>query len=163
MKCSSCSGVSPEGSRFCQFCGNSAFVAPVTSATEVATSITPDPAALIESAVQIKRLPKNGFRWLPFFFNISYLAGYGNTREANRATGILLAGYLVAAVMHFIGLYDLAKLVFIGNGCFGLWYSYMISTRIDALVQRGKPFNWTIAIGYWLLYVIVSSALTSRI
>jgi hypothetical protein len=60
-------------------------------------------------------------------------------------------------------MWDLAKLVFFANAIFGLWYCYMISTRIDALVRRDKPFNWGMAIGYWVLYVVISSALTNKI
>jgi hypothetical protein len=165
MKCLSCSGVSPDGSKFCQFCGGAHFAA----AGAAATAPSGDQAGggkiadMAESVLQIKDRQANKFRWLPFIFNVSYLAGYGNTKEANRTMVILLGGYLIARIFSLLGLYEVAGLAVFATIGFALYYCYLLSTRIDTLVTRDKPFNWPVAIGYAICYAIVSSILTHRL
>lgn len=174
MKCISCSGVSPEGSKFCQFCGGTSFAvqdvheaSPRSSNINVAGTSSHDDhnkfAEFVESILTIKTRTVNKFRWLPFLFNVSYLAGYGNTKEANRTIGILLGGYVAVWILIFLGQIGLARVFFYGTLLFGIYYCYLISTRIDALVRRERPFNWPVAIGYWALYMVASAILTSRL
>lgn len=137
--------------------------------TPVAPNVSPvndEPNAIAEfftSIFSIKDRPVNKFRWLPFAFNLSYLAGYGNTKEANRTIGILLGGYVIVWIFVFLRQIDLARLLFYATLIFGIYYCYLISTRIDALVRREQPFNWPVAIGYSFLYWIASAILTSRL
>jgi hypothetical protein len=156
--------VSPEGARFCQFCGNSSFVQPGAAVVPPAPGFQQQagPGDFFSSVLKLKDLPANGFRWLPFLFNVSYLAGYGNTKEAWRTMGLILAGYLLSYLLFAFGLDELGLLSVLGTVGFTLWYSYMISTHIDALVTRDRAFNWTVAAGFWLVYAIVSSVLTSN-
>jgi hypothetical protein len=169
MKCLSCSGVSPSGSKFCQFCGGTQFTVTGAADSGAAGGAAGEQAGggkiaeLAESVLQIKDRQANKFRWLPFIFNVSYLAGYGNTKEANRTMGILLGGYLIARVFSLLGLYEVAAAAVLGTFGFGLYYCYLLSTRIDTLVTRDKPFNWPVAIGYAIVYGIVSSILTHRL
>jgi len=163
MKCLSCGGVSPEASKFCQFCGGTNFALPVAPNASPVNDGQRTIAEFFESIFTIKDRPVNEFRWLPFFFNLSYLAGYGNTKEANRTIGILLGGYVAVWIFVFLGQIGLAKLLFYATLIFGIYYCYLISTRIDALVKREQPFNWPVAIGYGFLYMIASAILTNRL
>ncbi len=178
MKCLACSGVSPDGSRFCQFCGGKDFAGQLPAAP-AAPVVVHSPLAVaapeavkagqektenfFQSILKIKGFPSNGFRWLPFLFSVPYLAGYGNTKEANRTIWILVGGYIVAWMFVLIGQGALAGLSVLATFIFQIYYCYLVATHVDALAKRSKAFNWSVAIGYTLLYVFVSAILTNRL
>jgi hypothetical protein len=105
----------------------------------------------------------NSFRWLPFLFNVPYLAGKGNTKEAIHTALVLLAGSGLAAGLAIIGFYNLIHLIMLATFAFQFYYCYLIATRIDCLVRPDAPFNWGVSIAYLFGYVIVSSILNSII
>jgi hypothetical protein len=170
MKCLACGAEMSASTKFCDYCGSAvaaaagsaphkaaATVAPV--ATQPAggnaqpSSVWPHPEDLV---FRLWNAPAaHPIRWLAFFFPLAWLAGYGALRPALGLALIFLVGDIVARVLTFayVGVSGLLFAVLV------IFYSYKVAVNAERLAPVRGKFNWGVAIGFMLAYVVVIALL----
>ena len=165
MKCSACSAENVSNAVYCEYCGTalgskrantySDEASPASKSVELGDFIPSqnDPAFHLWSST----LPKSKFNWWAFLFPVAYLAGYGAKKSAVAAGVTLIIGAILCnVILRLIG-YRSHDLIILGLLAFIVVYSYKLATHSDALIGRKSEFNWPIAIGLQVVYLLVYS------
>ncbi len=165
MKCSACSAENVSTAVYCEYCGTALGSKRANTYSDEAASASKsvefgdfipsqkDPAFYLWSSA----LQKSKFNWWAFLFPVAYLAGYGAKKSAVAAGVTLLAGALIFnIILRLIG-YRSYNLVILGLLAFIIIYSYKVATHTDALIGRKSEFNWLMAIGFQIIYLLAYS------